>query len=198
MGEYAIRKSDGEEIKIGTCECMYYLRYEDRWKVQKLPNSLDPSKETDLYFRLPFPDEDSVLLGNYTPYKRGERLYRVVKSKTSRPDYCEDFHDPEIVTDPGIIQLTHESGLLVNVPCFHGEKLPELGGAKTFWNGKAWCLELSSIKNTEKGIFPIVHCRFCGHAWRYAWEEIMPYLHGEMKIRLEKYAPIAEQKNELV
>ena len=33
MGEYAIRKSDGESIKIGTCEDMYYLRYEDRFKV---------------------------------------------------------------------------------------------------------------------------------------------------------------------
>ena len=28
MGEYARRKTDGEKIKIGTCESMYYCRYE--------------------------------------------------------------------------------------------------------------------------------------------------------------------------
>ena len=33
MGEYAIRKSDNDCIKIGTCEDMYYLRYEDQDKV---------------------------------------------------------------------------------------------------------------------------------------------------------------------
>ncbi len=30
MGEYAKRASDGVEVKIGTCEAMYYLRFEDR------------------------------------------------------------------------------------------------------------------------------------------------------------------------
>ncbi len=30
MGEYAKRLSDGTEIKIGTCEEMLYLRFEDR------------------------------------------------------------------------------------------------------------------------------------------------------------------------
>jgi hypothetical protein len=29
MGEYATRKSDNEYIKIGTCESMYYLRFDD-------------------------------------------------------------------------------------------------------------------------------------------------------------------------
>jgi ferredoxin hydrogenase len=33
MGEYAKRKSDGLEVKIGTCASMYYLRYEQRNEV---------------------------------------------------------------------------------------------------------------------------------------------------------------------
>jgi len=77
MGEYALRKSDDTEIKIGTCEDMYYLRYEDRDKVSKLPNSLDPRTEYNLRFRLPFPDEDDIKPGEYDDYNRGERLWQI-------------------------------------------------------------------------------------------------------------------------
>lgn len=69
MGEYAFRKSDGEYIKIGTCENMYYIRYEDRFKVTPEENSLDCSVELDLIWRLPFPEEDSLLPGEYEPFK---------------------------------------------------------------------------------------------------------------------------------
>ena len=68
MGEYAIRKSDNQEIKIGTCEYMYYIRYEDRNKVSPLPNNTDCSKELNLIWRLPFPSEDHIQIGNYEPF----------------------------------------------------------------------------------------------------------------------------------
>jgi hypothetical protein len=61
MGEYAQRKDNGQEVKIGTCEEMYYLRFEDRAKVRGIPNSVDPSREPyNLRFRLPYPDEDGM------------------------------------------------------------------------------------------------------------------------------------------
>ncbi len=43
MGEFARRLSDGAEVKIGTCEEMLYLRFDDRHKVCALPNSVDVS-----------------------------------------------------------------------------------------------------------------------------------------------------------
>ena len=60
MGEYAIRKSDRQSIKIGTCEDMYYLRYEDQDKVT-------PESGSDFGFRwrIPFPSEDKILPGDY-------------------------------------------------------------------------------------------------------------------------------------
>lgn len=184
MGEYAKRNSDGQEIKIGTCESMYYLRYEDRFKVSKLNGSLDAGKELNLFWRLPFPDEDHIPPGTYPEYNRGERLW---KAKPNG-EYSIDFTDSSTIESPGLIQLTHPSGLLVNVNCYHGEKLPvDSADLKSGWNGKSWTYELAHIKNREDGIFPIVHCRFCGQLWRYTWEEILPYLHGEMKKRLEKY-----------
>lgn len=185
MGEYAVRKSDGQQVKIGTCESMYYLRYEDRNRVSKLENSLDASTETGLFWRLPYPDEDEIQIGQYEKYNRGERLYK--KDEDTR--YYVDFSDPTTAEQPGTMQLTHPSGLLVNVPCYHGEKLPEGGEIKAFWNGRSWFYELAFIKNVEENkIMPVVHCRHCGKMWRYEWAEILPYLHGEMRNRLSVYS----------
>lgn len=163
---------------------MYYLRFEDRNKVTALENSLDPSEELDLFWRLPFPDEDHVQPGEYKNYKRGERLY-----KTSEHGYSVDFSDPTTVDNPGTIQLKHEdSGLLINVHCYHGEKLPECSaGMKAFWNGKGSAYELAFVKNTKDGVRPVVRCRFCNQMWRYSWEEILPYVNGELKERLLKH-----------
>lgn len=190
MGEYAKRKSDGVEIKIGTCEDMYYIRYEDRNKVIKLPNSLDAATEMDLRWRLPFPDEDNIAPGEYSDYKRGLRLFKLYSDPQGR-ECVQDFTYG--LDNPGSIQLHHaDSGLLLNVPCYHGMKLPEVGpGMTAFWNGKGHAFELSSIKNTAEGVLPIVCCRHCGEAWRLAWADVLPYVQdAEMRARLTKYAEI--------
>lgn len=191
MGEYAIRKSDNEEIKIGTCEMMYYLRYEDRHKVSPRPdrNDTDPSTFENVFWRLPFPDEDHVLPGDYENHGRAERLY-------TKDDCCATALTAELTSNDGIIQLHHESGLLLNVPCTHGRELPDTTGTsiKSFWNGKSWFFELAHLKNTEEGILPVIHCRFCRSMWRFTWAEVMPYLHGELKTRLQKYADVEDWK----
>lgn len=185
MGEYAKRISDGTEVKIGTCESMYYLRYEDRDKVKPLAHSLDPRDSIGLFFRLPFPDEDDVHIGQYDPPERGLRLYREVKTPGNQPDGWEDFTDETAQQEPGNIQLRHESGLLLNVRCYHGCKLPAGGDdIKPFWNGKGHSLELAWVKATESGVLPIVRCRWCGMMWRYEWSDVIDYIHGEMRQRL--------------
>lgn len=44
MGENALRKTDNTVIKIGRGDVcnLYYLRYEDRDKVEGIENSVDP------------------------------------------------------------------------------------------------------------------------------------------------------------
>lgn len=181
MGEIALL--NGERIKIGTCESMYYIRFEDRLKVEKVSGSIDPSNEIGLYWRLPFEDEDSVAIGSYEIYNRGYRLYQM-----DEHGYARDFIDEVMADHPGIIQLRHDSGLLLNVPCYHGLKLPEVAeGSKAFWNGKSWSIELKSIKNTNDGLRPITECRHCRQIWSHDWDEILPFVHGEMKERLEAY-----------
>ncbi len=199
MGEYAKRISDGQEVKIGTCESMYYLRYDDRHLVAKLDNSLDPATCTGLFWRLPFPDEDNIRIGEYKDYNRGYRLYKVVKEPNHpQPCYrsiCVDFAPDDMANaKPGTIQLTHkESGLLVNMPCYHGVKLPEPPpGGQVFWNGKGYSFDLKSVKNRPDGtLYPVVGCRHCGQAWGFDWADILPYVSDdEMLKRLEKYAAI--------
>ena len=194
MGEYAIRKSDRIEVKIGTCEEMYYLRYEDREKVMPVPNSVNPARDAcALRFRLPFPDEDNVPIGQYEPYSRGLRLHRTVKDHMGR-EWAEDFKDESTVEDPGTLQLHHkDSGLLLNVPCYHGHKLPDFSApVKAFWNGKGHSLELASVRPVESDgvllVKPVVRCRHCGQAWRYEWADIWEYIPDPvMRVRFAPY-----------
>lgn len=164
MGEYAKRKSDGAHIKIGTCEEMLYLRYEDRNKVEPWTGSLDAAKTLGLYWRLPFLDEDDVLPGDYEPAFRHELL--------------QDFAVAGCENSPGVLQLSHKCGLLLNVPCYHGERLPTVTmPMRVFWNGRdPHSFALKAVKNTADGIIPIVACRWCGEAWRSSWHEIDGHL----------------------
>lgn len=220
MGEYAKRKSDGAKIKIGTCEDMYYIRFEDRFKVLPLEGSVDISRNPeDSRFRLPFPDEDGIEPGEYEDYNRALRLSRSVacewcggtgtnktfpelcrKCQGSGKDGHEDFSHPELEDRPGRFQMSHKSGLLFSVPCHHGMKLPDLGpNIKPHWNGKTWSLVLSSVRivKTDSGelqTFPVVRCQHCDEAWRFDWGDVWDYIPKDMQVRLHQY----RQKSEVV
>lgn len=189
MGESA--KVNGQSVKIGTCENMYYLRIEDAHKAKHEQGNVDAATETGIRFRLPFPDEDSVQIGHYDDPFRGFRLGRTVKSETTRQDYWEDFAPADLAdAEPGNIQLRHEaSGLLINVPCHHGAKLPAITGANVFWNGKGHSLELAQVKRTQNGaVVPVVMCRHCATKWAMDWTDVIDYVHdSELRARLEMH-----------
>ena len=191
MGEYATRKTDGQYIKIGTCESMYYLRWEDRNKVRVQGGySLE---EPGLAFRLPFPDEAHMAPGEIgeNAYNRGYRLgwYQDPEDEAR----TEAFTMEGAEEHPGIIQLHHQSGLLVNVPCYHGAKLPDVSGTdiRVFWNGKDchnW--ELVRVKNHPgDGLLPLVQCRHCGGLFRTTWAHVLNHISDQqLKDRLIEYA----------
>jgi hypothetical protein len=168
MGEYAIRKSDGQEIKIGTCENMYYLRYSDRDKVKpKNENNLDPNDDkiiSELRFRLPFPDEDHIKPGDYEPFRREEVLLYDYEPKN---------------TNAGLMQLSTKYGLLMNVPCYHGEKLPDnYGDIKVFWNGKAPAYALKWLKFIDGIPYGVYGCIQCSEEWRSPLKDLIPFIGG--------------------
>lgn len=186
MGEYA--KLNNERIKIGTCEAMYYLRFDDRFKVTPEPDSLNPHNAKNLFWRLPYPDEDMVKPGCYKDFDRGILLYRAV-DKEIEP-FEEDF------PDTGIVQAKHDCGLLINATCYHGQKLPDGNGdLKPFWNGRArYWFELIHLKNSEKhGIMPVIRCRYCRRMWSYTpdeWPRILEFVPDKvLRQRLIIYSP---------
>jgi hypothetical protein len=190
MGEYAIRKSDGADIKIGTCETMYYLRYSDRDKVKARSGNIDPMDESiinQIRWRLPYPDEDHIQPGDYEPF-RGAMLY--------------GFENPDTVNEPGILQKSTKYGLLMNIPCYHGEKLPEnYGEIKVFWNGKGPAYELRHLKFIDGEPWGVYGCIECGQEWRAPLKELIPFIGGDNhKVRarlIEWYCPdICEKKEE--
>ena len=177
MGEFAQLKRTRETIKIGTCEDMYYLRWEHRELVRPIHGNVDPADPAlTLRFRLPFPDEDSVDPGAYTDHSRHILM----------PGYS-----PKWLAEakPGLLQIHHPSGLLVNLPCHHGHRLPE--GVKAFWNGKAHHLALVQVKwdAASQRLLPVVGCVFCHDKWVAEWENVLPYITDEgLHKRLKAYA----------
>lgn len=70
MGEYALY--EGQRIKIGTCEDMYYLRWDQAHLVKPLRGNADPFEDCEeLRFRFPFPDEDDRAPGAFDDFDRG-------------------------------------------------------------------------------------------------------------------------------
>jgi hypothetical protein len=183
MGEYAIRKSDQAEIKIGTCESMYYLRWEDIDKVQINYNLREPG----LWFRLPLPKEDGIEPGSYDGHRALVRLMPYPDPDNERQTIAFSLEDPT----PGRFQMHHPSGLLLGVPCYHGAHLPDVAvGWSACWNGKdphPW--ELLMVKNTEEGLLPIVSCRHCRDTYRTSWANVLPHvLDPVLRERLTAYA----------
>ena len=199
MGEYAKLKTTGESVKIGTCENMYYLRFEDRYKV------IYDYSFTGYRFRLPFPDEDKIKIGNYQDFDRGIDLIYHYDEETESYSYFDDIYKEHYQEHKGLIQLKHEnSGLLINAACYHGYKLPDNNNSKelkAFFNGKSSSnFELSQVKihlNEEtkvKELIPIVRCKHCKTPFKADWSSVLLHIRQHTKEdkilyeRLSEYA----------
>mgnify|MGYP003334911719 FL=1 len=154
MGEYA--NYNGEQVKIGTCEQMYYLRADQVHKVTKAAHSLDPrNRQTaeQIRFRFPFPDEDAIQPGAFQGYNRAIWLY--------------DVAVPEKV-DHYSIQLQSKSpaGLvLLSAPCPHSPDA-KASGLKFGFNGYSGAVGIHSQKLVGGALQLVCICGGCGALWR--------------------------------
>lgn len=147
MGEYA--KFAGREIKIGTCEDMYYLRYDQAHLVRPLPGNADPVREhADLRFRFPFPDEDSVPPGEFRDPFRSIRV--------SVPDV--DWDGIEHST----IQFHNARGMLVNLPCPEGTDNPH----NVMKNGYPGNIGVVQQRWWDGQLVTVCECGSCGAKFR--------------------------------
>ena len=184
MGEYAKRKIDGVDVKIGTCESMYYCRYEQRNDV------VYPYDTDNFYWRIPTPDEDGTLPGDYNYSLLREDGYipwklRIDTSKFSNDDIAD-------MQQTGIIQLKEpKMGLLVNIRCPHGFPMEQFKINKEGtiismgYNGHQDTLYLKGLKNEPSELKVLVECSACQHMWSFCFNEIEPLIESIwMRLRL--------------
>lgn len=180
MGEYANRKKDGKRIKIGTCEALYYLRYDQRNEVNY------DFGQYEWFWRIPTPEEDHLKPGEFefTPLHSGKYVpYELALKSYSMPDEIKH----KICEHEGLMQVKNEScGLLANIPCYHGLALPEdVKNVHFFWNGRSDCLYLAYLKNKERELYITTKCKACGSMLSWTFNEIEPLMKSLwMKLRL--------------
>lgn len=106
MGEYAIH--NGQRVKIGTCENMYYLRADQMTDVhgEDARGNFGAEGLAVIRFRFPFPDEDGIEPGHFEDYGRG---WKVPGGYMLPADLSGDEHRP--------LQFRHDLGYLVSIPC---------------------------------------------------------------------------------
>ncbi len=167
MGEYA--KYGGTEIKVGTCEDMYYLRYDQRGQVYPVRGSVNPAgpERYMLRFRFPWPDEDHVPPGGYDPYDRALAVPGFAPSQE-----CEHRD----------VQFTARVGYVTSLPCPEGSPLyhrevqygstvfrlgtlePPIHVHRNGFQGATLLQAQKLVKGI--GLVPILRCGGCGSMWR--------------------------------
>lgn len=184
MGEYARRKIDGEKIKIGTCESMYYCRYEQIGEV------VYPYMSDNLYWRIPTPDEDGTLPGDYdySLLLNGDRIPCKLMIDTTK------FNEEDVrgLQKQGTIQLKEpHMGLLVNIRCPHGFLMEQFKPNKDGivysmgYNGHRDTLYLKGLKNEPTELKVLVECSCCGQMWSFSFGDIEPLIKSLwLKLRL--------------
>lgn len=175
MGEYAKVKGTGEEVKIGTCEDMYYLRADQADAVWPVRGNVDPVRDANgIRFRFPWPDEDGIAPGGFDDHDRG----LVVWGATA----------PEI--DHHRVQFKADNGYLVSLPCPEGDGavFDAKGEPLTIHrNGYGGAVRIVQQRYWEGRLVLVCECKGCSARYR------CPTLADAASV-LEGLAAIAERE----
>ena len=133
---------------MGTCEDMYYLRYDQRHTVQHEDGNLDVLDNEvlrEIRFRFPWPDEDGLAPGDYEDSFRNVALYGV-KVPAGVKHYT--------------VQFKADCGYLMFIPCPEGHGVPD--GLKLHKNGWRGDVLLVQQAVRDGHLVPIFECGGCG------------------------------------
>jgi hypothetical protein len=167
MGEYATRTTDGERVKIGTCEDMYYLRADQATLVRATEDDqTDPIRyAAELRFRFPFPDEDAVGPGGFLdPFR-------------SLPVYVDELP----AFDHSTVQFTARVGYIMSIPCpesAEGQALAKTlphGIGKNGWRGGT--ARIVQQRVWDGALALVAACAGCDAKYRLeTFEMAQPYI----------------------
>ena len=160
MGEYALYK--GKEVKIGTCNSMYYLRWEQRKSVVHQPGNVNPVTQANvLWFRAPRKREDGIEPGmfDFQGWCGVEPIRFYIKNE------CKQFYrevEELAKQERGLVSVRAEKiGVTCKVPCYHGftTELPE-GMCYNGFNPNT--LGIAGLGVREGGAVALIGCVACG------------------------------------
>jgi hypothetical protein len=146
MGEYA--KFKGHQIKIGTCEDLYYLRADQGHLVDAQRGNVNPRAADDrrvIRFRFPWPDEDHVEPGAFEAYDRAVGVYGV---------------QPPADLEHYAVQFTAQAGYVVSLPCPEGPGAAH--GLTVHRNGFAGPVKIVQQAYRNEHLALICACGGCG------------------------------------
>jgi len=166
MGEYISVDGIGQ-IKLGTCESLYYVRYTDlaRWVREGRTHQVDGNDEPAEYlkgayrFRFPFPDEDSENVDERLDNYGREYNRHLTVQVFPEHMYAEAEH-------MRIVQWLRpkgyndwQGGVQYALPCPQGPEVnPDLGERRY--------LSIVQQRPVEGRLWCVVACAFCGCLWR--------------------------------
>ncbi len=153
MGEYATYK--GQQIKIDTCESMYYLRAEQAHQVKPERGSVNPVTQAEhIRFRFPFPQEDGIEPGAFANFDYGLGV-----SGVDVPEGVEHY----------TLQFTRNypssGGILLSTPCPFSAA-GKASGLKFTLNGFSGQVVIKQQKLVGGKLVLVCECGGCGAAYR--------------------------------
>lgn len=184
MSEYAIRKIDNTEFKIGTCEEMYNCRYDQIGEI------VYPYLSDSLYWRIPTPDEDGIKPGDFNLSLLLQEDYIPWRLRLDTSKFSNE--DIGVMKQSGTIQLKGpHMGLLVSMRCPHGFSMEQFkenkNGSVVYmgYNGHRDTLYLKGLKNEPAELKVLIECSACGSMWSFSFNDIEPAIESIwMRLRL--------------
>lgn len=184
MSEYATRKIDCKEFKIGTCDDMFNCRYD------QISEVIYPYMSDNLYWRIPTPDEDGIQPGDFNQSLLLRDIYTPWKVKIDASRFSEE--DKAGMKQQGFFQLREpKMGLLVNIRCPHGFPMEQFKQNKEGdiismgYSGHQDTLYLKGLKNEPNELKVLVECSACGSMWSFSFNDIEPMIESIwMRLRL--------------
>jgi hypothetical protein len=155
MGEYAIY--NGNQIKIGTAENMYYLRADQMDKVAPEGFGWTDDLLAEIRFRFPFPNEDHKAPGDFDNPDYGVSVYGWKPPAEGIKHYKVYFG------------ADGNRGVRVGLPCpysIEGKKYEESGLVKYMYNGYAGPVRLMQVRKWAGVWVPVLECGACGAKFR--------------------------------
>ena len=172
MGEYIRYK--GEEVKIGTCEQMYYTSFDNFIKhlpdMKQQSGNLSPEAylQESNFWRLPFPDEKNLPFGNINgDFDRCLSLY------IARDNYeALKMTGHKTFYLPVMPAKFTGHGFNISIPCPYSEDFKNIKTStntdKGFFISSRYqygLLNLIYQKNEDGKLLPVVQCPYCKSLW---------------------------------